>query len=113
MVQEPSTLLNGSKKPSWIKYPFVMGSDLAGEVVEVGKGVTRFKVGDRVIGHAVGMDPKSNKSSEGAFQEYTIIRANMASPIPSSMPYENACVHLSLRAVPERLPFVAVPDYIA
>jgi NADPH:quinone reductase-like Zn-dependent oxidoreductase len=77
---------------SWIKYPFVMGSDLAGEVVEVGKGVTRFKVGDRVVGHAVGMDPKSNKSAEGAFQEYTVIRANMASPIPSSMPYENACV---------------------
>lgn len=77
---------------SWIKYPFVMGSDLAGEVVEVGKGVTRFKVGDRVLGHAVGMDPKSNKSAEGAFQEYTVIRANMASPIPNSMPHENACV---------------------
>ncbi|PCG94007.1 Alcohol dehydrogenase superfamily, zinc-type [Penicillium occitanis (nom. inval.)] len=29
---------------SWIKYPFVMESDLAGEVVEVGPGVTRFKV---------------------------------------------------------------------
>lgn len=77
---------------SWIKYPFVMGSDLAGEVVEVGKGVTRFEVGDRVMGHAVGMDPKSNKSAEGAFQNYTVVRANMASPIPSSMPYENACV---------------------
>lgn len=77
---------------SWIKYPFVMGSDLAGEVVEVGKGVTRFKVGDRVLGHAIGMDPKSNKSSEGAFQEYTVIRTNMASPIPSSMSYEDACV---------------------
>lgn len=77
---------------SWIKYPFIMGSDLAGEVVEVGKGVTRFKVGDRVMGHAVGMDPKTNKSSEGAFQEYTVVRANMASPIPSSMSYEDACV---------------------
>ena len=69
-----------------------MGSDLAGSVVEVGKGVTRFKVGDRVLGHAVGMDPKANKSSEGAFQEYTVIRSNMASPIPSSMSYETACV---------------------
>ena len=77
---------------SWIKYPFVLGSDLAGEVVEVGKGVTRFKVGDRVVGHAVGMDPKSNKKAEGAFQEYTVVRTNLASPIPSSLPYENACV---------------------
>jgi NADPH:quinone reductase-like Zn-dependent oxidoreductase len=67
---------------SWIKYPLIMGSDLAGEVVEVGEGVTRFKVGDRVMGHAVGMDPKSNKSAEGAFQEYTVMRTNMASPIP-------------------------------
>jgi len=77
---------------SWIKYPFILGSDLAGEVVEVGKSVTRFKIGDRVIGHAVGLDKRSNKSSECAFQEYTVIRTNLASPIPSSMPYENACV---------------------
>jgi NADPH:quinone reductase-like Zn-dependent oxidoreductase len=39
---------------SWIKYPLVLGSDVAGEVVEVGPAVTRFKVGDRVVGHAVG-----------------------------------------------------------
>jgi NADPH:quinone reductase-like Zn-dependent oxidoreductase len=77
---------------SWIKYPFILGSDLAGEVVEVGKGVTRFQVGDRVLGHAVGMDMRSNESAEGAFQEYTVVRANLASPIPSSMPYTNACV---------------------
>lgn len=77
---------------SWIKYPFVLGSDLAGEVVEVGTGVTRFKVGDRVLGHAVGTDARSNKSAEGAFQIYTVLRTNLASPIPSSMPYENACV---------------------
>ena len=40
----------------WIKYPFIAGSDVAGEVVEVGSGVSRFKVGDRVLGHAVGAD---------------------------------------------------------
>jgi NADPH:quinone reductase-like Zn-dependent oxidoreductase len=31
---------------SWIKYPLILGEDVAGEVVEVGHGVTRFKVGD-------------------------------------------------------------------
>ena len=77
---------------SHIKYPFILGSDLAGEVVEVGKGVARFKVGDHVLGHAVGMDARSNRSAEGAFQEYAVVRANLASPIPSSMPYESACV---------------------
>ncbi len=77
---------------SWIKYPFIMGSDLAGQVVEVGKGVTRFHVGDRVVGHAVGMDQRSNKASEGAFQTYTVLRASMASPVPDALSYEDACV---------------------
>lgn len=76
----------------WIKYPFVMGSDVAGEVVEVGRGVTRFKVGDRVMGHAVGMDEKQNRSAESAFQTYAILVAHMASPIPERMSYETACV---------------------
>lgn len=31
------------------KYPNVLGEDVAGEVAEVGEGVTRFKKGDRVI----------------------------------------------------------------
>ncbi|KFZ15958.1 hypothetical protein V502_05307 [Pseudogymnoascus sp. VKM F-4520 (FW-2644)] len=75
----------------WVQYPFVMGSDLAGDVVEVGNSVTRFKVGDRVLGHAVSMDPRSTKSSEGAFQTYTVIRTNLASPIPDSLSYEAAC----------------------
>jgi threonine dehydrogenase-like Zn-dependent dehydrogenase len=76
----------------WIKYPFIFGSDLAGEVVEVGKGVTRFSVGDRVLGHASGMDPKRNRAAEGAFQEYTVVLAHMATPIPNTLPYENAAV---------------------
>jgi NADPH:quinone reductase-like Zn-dependent oxidoreductase len=76
----------------WIKYPFVLGIDLAGEVVEVGKGVTHLAVGDRVLGHAVGNDQKCNKASEGAFQNYTVIRANLAAKIPDSLSYEQACV---------------------
>ena len=76
----------------WIKYPFVLGSDLAGEVVEVGKAVTRFHVGDRVLGHAVGSDKERNSSAEGAFQTYTVVLTHMAAPIPSAMPYENAAV---------------------
>jgi NADPH:quinone reductase-like Zn-dependent oxidoreductase len=30
----------------WIKHPFITGTDIAGEVVEAGPGITRFKIGD-------------------------------------------------------------------
>lgn len=78
----------------WIKYPFVLGNDLSGLIVELGSGLGpgRFKIGDRVVGHAVGMDPKINRSIEGAFQEYTVLRANMAAVIPKDMGFEEACV---------------------
>jgi len=77
---------------TWLKYPFVLGEDVAGEVVEVGKNVTRFLVGDRVTGYALGTDEKINDSAEGAFQEYTILRPDMTSHIPRLMSYESACV---------------------
>lgn len=34
------------------KYPNVLGTDVAGEVHEVGEGVTHVKKGDRVLGYA-------------------------------------------------------------
>lgn len=76
----------------WIKYPFVLGSDVAGEVVEVGSAVSRFNVGDRVLGHAVGADKARNSSAGGAFQEYTVLLDHMAAPIPGAMAFENAAV---------------------
>ncbi|KAJ5324321.1 oxidoreductase [Penicillium atrosanguineum] len=77
---------------NWIKYPCILGSDVAGEVVEIGSQVTRFKVGDRVVGQAVGKDEKRNTDAEGGFQLFVVLLDHMASPIPDSMPYENACV---------------------
>ncbi|KAI0165149.1 zinc-binding oxidoreductase CipB [Hypoxylon sp. FL1284] len=85
----------GDHMLSWIKYPFVLGSDVAGEVVEVGKGgraATLFKPGDRVVGHAVGLDRRSGKPSEGAFQLYTVLRSNVVAKIPDDLSYERACV---------------------
>lgn len=76
---------------SWTTYPTIMGSDVAGEVVEVGPGAAaRFKPGDRVLG--LGSELKDNNPAEGAFQHYTAIPAHVASPIPTGLSYENASV---------------------
>ncbi|KAL0933795.1 zinc-binding dehydrogenase family superfamily [Colletotrichum truncatum] len=87
--QEAGDILYG-----WVKYPAILGNDAAGEVVEVGSGVDskRFQVGDRVLAHAVGLDKRSNKSSECAFQEYVVVRSNLTTPIPDTMSFEEACV---------------------
>jgi len=77
---------------SWIPYPFVVGSDVAGDVVEIGRGVTRLKVGDRVLGFAAGSDKRRRSAAEGAFQHYVVLIAHMASPIPDSMAFEEAAV---------------------
>jgi NADPH:quinone reductase-like Zn-dependent oxidoreductase len=76
----------------WIRYPFVLGSDVAGEVVEVGPRVTRFRVGDRVVGHAVGSDKARNSAAEGAFQTYCVLLAHMTSPLPANLSFEAASV---------------------
>ena len=76
----------------WLNYPTVLGSDVAGEVAEAGKAVTRFRAGDRVLGHAVGTDKDSNSAAGGAFQQYTVVLERLASPIPDTLPFEDAAV---------------------
>lgn len=76
----------------WAKLPFVMGEDVAGEVVEVGPGDVPFKVGDRVLGHCLGLDKISAGASEGAFQEYVVLRAGLVARIPDTVTFERACV---------------------
>jgi NADPH:quinone reductase-like Zn-dependent oxidoreductase len=81
-----------SKVMPWIKPSFILGHDVAGEVIAVGSGVTRFQPGDRVLGNAVGSDKRSNRSSEGAFQHYVILRSHLTAPIPDTLSYDRACV---------------------
>ena len=84
--------VEGNLTYRWLNYPTVLGSDVAGEVVEVGKAVTRFRAGDRVLGHAVGTDKDSNGAAEGAFQQYTIVLERMAATIPDTLAFEEAAV---------------------
>ncbi|KAF2015427.1 GroES-like protein [Aaosphaeria arxii CBS 175.79] len=72
------------------KYPNVLGTDVAGEVHEVGEGVTHVKKGDRVIGHAFSL--VTNAPRNGGFQLYSAINAIVVSKIPSSLSYASAAV---------------------
>jgi NADPH:quinone reductase-like Zn-dependent oxidoreductase len=76
----------------WLPHPSVLGEDVAGEVVEVGSAVTRFRVGDRVLAYAVGMEKHRRHQAEGGFQLYTVARALLAAPLPEGMRFEEAAV---------------------
>ncbi len=73
-----------------LDYPAVLGSDVAGEVVATGEGIRRFQVGDRVLGQSVGTT--TNQAAQGAFQDFTILLENMASPIPPELSFTDAAV---------------------
>lgn len=78
---------------TWLKYPFIFGTDLAGEVVEVGSDASsRFKIGDRVLALAAGTDRDRNNPAEGAFQNYTVVPADLVVKIPANLSYEHAAV---------------------
>jgi NADPH2:quinone reductase len=70
------------------KFPLIIGSEGAGEVVAVGTGVTMPRVGDTV--YAVGfLNPKG-----GFYAEYAAVKADMTHPIPPSMNAEQASTYV-------------------
>ena len=71
-------------------YPAVIGMDLAGEVTNVGSNVTRFKKGDRIVGHAWSF--LTGKPEDGAFQLYSRVPASNAAILPSQIEYKDGVV---------------------
>ena len=71
-------------------YPIILGSDIAGTVEAVGTGVEHFKKGDRVAGLAHVL--ASKKSDNGAFQQYTVLKACAAVQLPSSVSFEEGSI---------------------
>jgi NADPH:quinone reductase len=72
-------------KPS---FPFIPGSEFAGEVIAVGEGVDAFEPGGRVMGYGSGV---------GAFAERAVADVAGLMPLPDSLGFEEAagllCAH--------------------
>jgi len=60
--------------------PFAPGSEMAGEVVAVGKSVSGFAIGDRVIG----------MSDNGGFATHACLRPDQLIKVPCDIPFDEA-----------------------
>lgn len=72
------------------EYPWIFGVDVAGEIFQLGSEVTRFKVGQRVIGHCDSI--LTNLITHAGFQSYTICREILVAEVPDELPLANAAV---------------------
>lgn len=64
----------------------ILGVDLAGEIVQVGKNVTQRKVGERVATFVHG----AHYADRGAFAEYVKASADLVWVLPETIAYEQA-----------------------
>ncbi|KAK5446485.1 hypothetical protein LTS15_009824 [Exophiala xenobiotica] len=74
-----------------LKYPAILGEDVAGEVIEVGKDVDRkfLNRGDRVIAHALSL---GEGSAHAGFQLYPRLKAATVAKIPDDLEFKHAVV---------------------
>ncbi len=68
------------------KFPYVLGTEGAGAVADVGGQVTRFKPGDQVYAAALA-NPKG-----GFYAEYAVVNEDAVSHLPHNIPVEQAGV---------------------
>jgi NADPH:quinone reductase-like Zn-dependent oxidoreductase len=74
----------GMLRPIWRpKLPFRLGNDLAGDVVAVGREVTRFRAGDRVFARVA-------KDRAGAFAEQACVDEDDAALMPRALDFTAA-----------------------
>lgn len=64
-----------------VKFPFILGNDFAGTVVQVGSNVKQFKAGDEVY---------AKTDQNGAFAEYTIVHQSSLALKPQNISMELA-----------------------
>ncbi|NAZ76570.1 alcohol dehydrogenase catalytic domain-containing protein [Kineococcus sp. T13] len=76
----------------WLHHPAVLGTDVAGEVVETGDGVSRLAAGDRVAGFATGQERFRDSAAHGAFQRFAVLDADLTTPLPDAVALTDAAV---------------------
>ena len=79
-VNFPDILMVEGKYQIKPPFPFVAGAEGAGEIVELGEGVTHLSVGDRV----------ATMPGTGTFAEEAVVPAPVCARIPDSMSFEEA-----------------------
>src|SRR5258706_11180629 len=74
-----------------VPLPVVIGLDMAGEIAEIGPGVTGWRVGDRVL-----VNPLNKKIGlmgemlDGGMEEFCLIAADQLIRMPDGVSYEEA-----------------------
>jgi NADPH2:quinone reductase len=86
--------------PVKLSFPFILGRDLAGTVVEAGAGVKDFKIGDRVWATS-----QSSDGRPGTFAEFAAVDHRWLHPIPEGVSDEDI-VALSLVGITSQLGLV-------
>jgi NADPH2:quinone reductase len=86
--------------PAKLEFPFILGRDLAGTIVEVGPGVKGLKVGDRVWASNQGTEGR-----RGTFAELAAVHERWLYPIPDGAKEEDAAA-LSLVGITAHLGLV-------
>ncbi len=67
----------------WLRFPYIPGGDIAGEVVAAGPGVTRFQPGDAVVAF---VDMKRG----GGYAERAVVKESAAALKPQSLSFAEA-----------------------
>lgn len=83
-VNPIDTYVRAGMIPGKLAFPWILGRDLAGTVVEVGSGVRHFKVGDRVWATAQGSDGRP-----GTFAELASVHERWLNAIPAGAKEED------------------------
>ncbi len=69
--------------------PFIMGGEMAGDIVALGEGVTQFSPGDAVICAGIGAGGKGGRLT-GSFAHYAVCSATHLRAKPASLDYATA-----------------------